>query len=213
MIRTGAVRRVRAQEAGTALICALTVTMLLSILGGALVMLLTTERVIGSHHRAAQDALYAADAGIERAAGLLRGVADWNTVLVSACEGPAAALCDRASPRKAGDGTRLDLLALTTEKRAESAARYGDRGPVWSLMTYAPLDRLLSVAPIPAPPYVIVWVGDDADDPDGDPMRDTNGVLVVRAEGFGASGARRSVEVLVARERSGVRLVNWREVR
>jgi len=202
-----------AGEDGIALVCAVMVTMLLSVLGGALVLLSTTETLISSHHRTAQEAFYAADAGIERAAGTLRRTGDWSTVLVSACAGPMPDLCDGTSPPRAGDGTLLDLDALTAARQAESAARYGSRGPVWSLFAHAPLDRIVSLGSIPSPPYVVVWVADDVDDPDGDPMHDTNGMLMVRAEGFGAIGARQAVEVTVARERSEVRLVNWRQVR
>lgn len=214
MIRGGP-RLVRwaCEERGIALICALVVTSLLTVLGGALVLLVTTETMISSHHRTAQDAFYAADAGIERAVGTLRRTGDWSTVLASACAGPTSDLCDGTSPPRAGDGTLLDLVALTAARQSESAARYGSRGPVWSLFAHAPLDRLLSLGSIHSPAYVVVWVADDAEDPDGDPMHDTNGVLMVRAEGFGATGARRAVEVTVARERAEVRLVSWRSVR
>lgn len=203
----------RPAEDGIALVCALMVTMLLSVLGGALVLLLNTETQISSHHRTAQDALYAAEAGLERLAGALRRTGDWSVVLASGCAGPTAALCDVASPARAGDGTLLDLVALTAARQSDNAARYGSRGPVWSLCAYAPVGRLLSLGPSPSPSYVVVWVADDVDDPDGDPLRDTNGVVVVRAEAFGTVGARRAVQVTVVRDRGEVRLMNWRLVR
>jgi len=202
----------RPAEDGIALVCALMVTMLLSVLGGALVLLLNTETLISSHHRAAQDALYAAEAGLERLAGALRRTGDWSVVLASGCAGPTSGLCDVTSPARSGDGTLLDLVALTAARQSDNAARYGSRGPVWSLCAHAPVGWLLSLGSSPSP-YVVVWVADDVDDPDGDPRRDANGAVMVRAEAFGTEGARRAVQVTVVRDRGEVRLMNWRLVR
>ena len=71
--------RLRGQQ-GTALLCALMVTTLLGTLGAALVFLVTTESMISANHRTAQQALYAADAGVERAMAGLRTLPDWRSV-------------------------------------------------------------------------------------------------------------------------------------
>jgi type IV pilus assembly PilX-like protein len=204
-----------------ALICALAVTALLTVVGGALVLLLTTETLITAHYRAGQDAFYAADAGVERVIAELRTVADWADVLASSCTGGAAAvLCDPTAPRTA-DGQAVNIAALTTARQSQSDGRYGSgaNAPRWQVFAHASVDRLLSLEPRPAPAYVpppmyvIVWLADDADDPDSDPMHDTNGVLMLRAEAFGAGGTRRGVEAIVARGPVDVRLLNWRQVR
>ena len=66
------------------------ITALLGTLGGALVVLVATETLISANHRDALEALYAADAGIERAIGDLRTLSDWQSV-------PGAAAGDRAA--------------------------------------------------------------------------------------------------------------------
>jgi hypothetical protein len=50
--------------------------------------------------------------------------------------------------------------------------------------------------------YVVVWVGDDPSENDGDPQKDVNGVLTLRAEAFGPAGANKMIEVTVARTSS-----------
>jgi hypothetical protein len=65
-------------------------------------------------------------------------------------------------------------------------------------------------------------------DGDGDPLRDSNGTLLVRAEAFGLRGVRRRIDATLAREapdggsdpeddesgaRTEVRMICWREVR
>ena len=69
--------------------------------------------------------------------------------------------------------------------------------------------------------YVAVWVGDDPqendDNPlvDGDESRGPNpgrGVLALRVQAYGESTLR-EVEATVTRAGSGVRVVSWREIR
>jgi hypothetical protein len=84
--------------------------------------------------------------------------------------------------------------------------------------------------------YVVAWVADDPSEEDGDPTRDGGasippatgdrrlagaGILLVRAEAFGPSGARRALEATVARGQpvdastppSRASIVVWRELR
>jgi hypothetical protein len=132
---------------------------------------------------------------------------------------------DGAVAAPLGDGTFVPLAQLTAARQAESDAFYADTPdrPVWQLLAHAPLDRLTGAAP---PVYVIVWIADDVDEADGDPLHDSNGVLMLHAEALGLRGARRRVEVTVAREsqaeatvpspdgdpatRSEVGIVSWR---
>ena len=216
--------RLRGQR-GTALLCTLMVTTLLGMLGGALVLLVTTESMISANQRAAQQALYAADAGIERAIAGLRTLPDWRGVPGTGGEPAMADFFDGALAPRLGDGTILDLARLTAGRQAESDAVYGVSAnrPVWQLLAHAPLGRLTGGSPPAA--YVIVWIADDVDEADGDPLHDSNGVLMLRAEAFGLRGARRRVEASLAREpqadgtadssgepvmRTEVRMISWR---
>jgi hypothetical protein len=75
--------------------------------------------------------------------------------------------------------------------------------------------------------YVVVWLGDDPNEEDGDPLvdggdADANGrlMLLSRAEAFGPRGARRAVEAVLRRVcvdvtdlatcRPGIRVQSWR---
>lgn len=208
-------------EGGTALIGALMVAALLGTLGGALVLLETTESAISANHRAAQQAFYAADAALERAIGELRAAPDWT--LAPQLGSVAADLDDGAQFATLSDGTALDLPRLTGDQQADTDAIYeaSPNRPVWRALGHAPLARLLPVVPAPPPAYIVVWIADDADELDDDPSRDTNGVLVLRSEAFGLRGARRRIEATVAQERSApaadgsrtitVRMIGWRQ--
>jgi hypothetical protein len=61
--------------------------------------------------------------------------------------------------------------------------------------------------------YVVVWVADDAAEADGDPQRDSNGLIAMRAEAFGPQGMQRTIDATLANDGAGVKLVSWRDVR
>jgi hypothetical protein len=213
------------------LICALMITALLGTLGGVLVVLVAAETHISASHRDALEALYVADAGIERAIGDLRMFSDWRLVPGASPAGAPSDFRDGAAAPRLLDGTILDLGRLTVGRQADSNAVYPaapDR-PVWRLFAHAPIGRLMPDGAIRSPAYVVVWIADDVDDGDGDPLRDSNGVLVVRAEAFGLRGLRRRIEATVARggspggagsdpdgvesvQRTEVRMICWREM-
>jgi type IV pilus assembly PilX-like protein len=216
---------------GAALVCALMITALLGTLGGALVVLVATETLISAHHRDALEALYAADGGIERAIGDLQTLSDWQSVPGTAAGAAPTDFRDGATAPRLADGTMLDLARLTLERQADSNAGYpaGSDRPNWRLFAHAPIDRLMPAGVIRSPTYVVLWIADDVDDGDGDPLRDSNGVLVVHAEAFGLRGVRRRIEATLAHEgraggadsdpegdesvhRTEVRMICWREV-
>ena len=143
--------------------------------------------------------LYAADAGVERAIGDLRPLATWRAVPATASG--SADFNDGVTIARAPDGAVLDLAQLTARRQAESDALYPntpDR-PVWRLFAHASLNRMIAGSAT-APPYVIVWIGDDLDEVDGDPATDTNDVVMIHAEAFGTRGGRRAVEATIQRE-------------
>src|SRR6185295_18650030 len=87
-------RRVR-QEDGIALVVSLMAMMLLMALGMALLMTTTTETRIAANYAGGAEALYAADAAIERVMDDILTVPDWNDILAGGrrsafIDGPAA---------------------------------------------------------------------------------------------------------------------------
>jgi hypothetical protein len=69
---------------------------------------------------------------------------------------------------------------------------------------------------------VIVWVGDDPLENDGQPLVDGDtsgganpgkGLLQLLAHAYGPAGARRVVEATLMRAGPGIRVLSWREIR
>jgi Tfp pilus assembly protein PilX len=81
-MRTRRTRRQR-DERGTALIVTLMATMLLTALSMAVIMVTNTETAITANYRNASEALYAADAGVERVVQDLLLLPDWNRIFSS----------------------------------------------------------------------------------------------------------------------------------
>jgi hypothetical protein len=176
------------------------------------------------------DALNAADAALELAVNELGRIEDWTAILAG---GRTSALVDGPP-----DGTRaiaaatLDLTILTSqltcgqttacsnEQIAASTAErpWGTNNPRWQPFVYGSLRAYAGAAAPLRDIYVIVWVGDDAREIDGDPRIDGGGpagegrdVLRLRAEAFAAGGTRRAVEADIARlctDAEGVRTCN-----
>jgi hypothetical protein len=99
---------------------------------------------------------------------------------------------------------------------------WGPNNPRWRPYAYGPVD---SATPGQAATYVVVLVGDDPSENDGDPERDGilpgnpgAGIILLRSEAFGPSDTRRIVEAAIARvtAASGValpRVLSWAAVR
>lgn len=202
-----------------AVILALLGTILLSALGGALVMSTTTETRIADNFRLAQEGLFAADAAFERALADLELQSDWNVVIAGAAssgfvDGPPSgvrALTDgstidlgqelsNANCRKPTGCSAADLTAVT------AARPWGLDNPIWRPYAYGPVTSLLEPGAIDSPFYLFVMV---ADDPAHDPA-----VLWVRAEALGPHGARRAVESTLSRSNPArLRVLSWRALR
>ena len=220
-------RLLSSSERGSALFCALLIVALLATLGGALVMVVTAETFVSAHHGASQQALYAAEAGAERAIGELRTLPTWQAVPAPGSTSAFADLDDGSLALALADGTTLDLAELTAERQADSDGFFPntpDR-PAWRLFGHTTLDRMIAEVSGGAPLYLVVWLADDPGDLDGDPARDSNDILMVRSAAFGVAGVRRSVQATVRRRtaldgaaggsamRSDVDVVAWLEVR
>jgi hypothetical protein len=211
-------------DRGAALITALMAMLLLTALGLALVLNTTTEGMITGNFRSGQEALYAADAGVERVMDDLLTVPDWNNILKGTVR---SAFIDGApnGTRSLPDGTTIDLTQATnmancghvaTCSIAEMNASTEDRpwstnNPRWNLYAYGPLNTIISTGTVNSNVYVIVWVGDDQSENDDDPTTDGNaqtnpgsGVLAMHVEAFGPQGTHKVLEVTLAKTNSSL---------
>lgn len=224
-------------DRGAALVIALMAVVLLMALGLALVLNTTTEVMVAGNFRSAQEAFYAADAGIERAIDELQTVPDWNVVLRG---GERSTFADGApgGSRTLSDGTTIDLTQATNmlncshpatcslaEMNSSTVERpWSMNNPRWNLYAYGPLSAIVPTGTVNSSVYVAVWVADDQSEDDNDPTTDgasqTNpgsGVLMVHAEAFSSRATHRVLEATVARcdlsQPDAVRIVSWRELR
>ena len=217
---------------GIALIVTMLIMVLLSALGLSLTMVTTTEERVAYSYSSGSEAFYAADAALELAVNELALQPDWNRVLdgsvTSSFVDPAVS--SRPWPggqgRTSAEATALVTCARTTCSVTDMDARRADRpwgpnNPRWRLFVFGPLSAMSPSGSIDSAEYVAVWVGDDPqendDNPlvDGDESRGPNpgrGVLTLRVQAYGVL-ALREVEATVSRAGSGVRVVSWREIR
>jgi len=213
----------RSSNRGAALIAALMITSLVAALIASLVFIIATESRIGRNQQAAESGGYAADAGLERLIGELRRLPTWQ--LVPSVASTAPSFNDGRMAPMLADRTPLDLARLTSDRQAASNAFYpnGPNRPQWTLYAHASLARITAADARWSTPYVVVWVADDPEDGDGDPRRDSNGVILARAEAFNVRGGRRAVEATLGASivrdadavpiMSRVTLIAWREAR
>lgn len=188
-------------ERGVALVIVLLSTMLLTALAISLVMLTSSETLLTANYRNAQESLYAADAAAERVVQDLLTVAQWNDLLQagnvqsSFTEGPTVV--------RLGDGTQVDVARECARVQAETDRLHiwGTNDPKWRVYAYGPLANILPEG-VDSRAYVLVLVGDDPSEIDGNPLADTNGVLTVHAESWGAGGSHKVIELTVARTSS-----------
>lgn len=205
-------------ERGAALVIAMLIAFLLAAIGIALVTLTSTETLIAAAFAQAQEASYGAEAGLDRALHDLATMPDWSLVLAPPPGNIASTLIDGTSFPRAPDGRTLNLARLTANRQRESDSRagadvFGANAPSWRLFAHAPLEAVLPPPRFSFPVYVVVWIADDGYDGDGDPTRDANESLLIRAEAFGSGGAHRAFEARVTRVADGaIRLLAWREV-
>jgi hypothetical protein len=205
-------------ERGAALLLALAGTALITAVAASLIVIVLSETRIAGSFRAAQEVLYAADAGLERALHDLAAAPDWTPLLESP-PSLTASFDDGAMVASAPDGRVLSMAALGAERQAVSDASsgpgvFGADSPSWRLFGHGYLADILPPGLVAQPGYVLVWVADDGLDGDGDPSRGRNGRILVYVDAYGVGGARRGIEAAVARAgAAGVRLLAWKETR
>ena len=196
-----------ANQDGTALIIALMSMMLLTALGAAVVMVTNTETMISNNYTNSQEALYAADAGIERVVQDLLLVPRWNDILAGSS---MSSFVDGSisGEKTLPGGGKMTLCcgtaSATGQLQAETDALnlWGPNNPQWKLFAWGPLSEMLPSGEIDSPMYLAIWIADDPADGDGNPAADANGTLTLHAEAAGPAGTRKVIEVTVARTTS-----------
>ena len=219
-------------DRGMALVLVLLCAMLFLALGGALVTVVSSEATISATFRESAVALSAADAAIARVLPDLAAASDLNAILTGAVassfvDGPLQA------PRRLPDGTSLDLAATTNVERCGQSActdaqmdavtierPWGANNARWQTYGSGWLRDLTPQAADVPHAYVVVWIGDDPLETDGDPLSDDGNVnapghdvVLLRAAAYAAYAARRSIEVVVRRDEGVVLITSWREIR
>jgi len=190
-------------------IAVLMLSAVLSGLGLGLVTLTNTETAIAANYREASDVLHAADAAAECALADIRRASSFTSVLAGASP---SSFRDASLTPMTPSGVTLNLPALTATLQAESdtATGLGANNPRWSLWVNRSMASI--VASPAATTYAVAWVADDPADGDNDPLRDSNGILTVRAMAFGQFGTRKTIEVTMTNAR-GTSTLSWRELR
>jgi hypothetical protein len=214
---------------GIALIITLLVVALLSAVGLGLLLVTASDRLTSANYVDSVEALNAADAALELAAHDLSRIADWNPVLDGTLRS------DLTDGVAAGDrnigGFAFNLTTLTNELtcgrptdcsdadvRISTVDRpWGTNNPRWQLFVHGPLRQFAPAAHPLTEAYVVVWIGDDAREVDGNCLVDGGGargegrnVVRARAESFAAGGARRTIEAELVRQEGGIRVQSWR---
>jgi hypothetical protein len=187
-----------------AVLAAVMAAAMLSALALAIGLLGVEESMLSSHDRAARVLRAASFGGIQLAVADLRRRADWSAAL----EGGAIPELSAVPARLAGtsltppapwDGSPIDLAGLTVRVQAMAD---GSRGPAdgpqaWRLFAFG---TLADAAPGAGGPwYLVVWIADDRADTDGDPSRDSNGIVCLRAAALGPGEATVAAEATVGR--------------
>jgi hypothetical protein len=203
MTAMSSIRARASGEQGTALIVALMSMLLLTALGAAVVMIGNTESMISSNYKNNTEALYAADAAIERVVQDLLLVPRWDDILSGVTKSSFIDGSETGLKDLPGGGTiQLNLATSQLQLDTDTANLWGTNNPNWKLYAWGPLSTMLPGDQIDSPMYVAVWVADDPAETDNNPLADTNGTLTVHAEAIGPGGTRKVVEITVARTSS-----------
>jgi hypothetical protein len=206
-----------------------TALVLVLALASALILTSIVETRIAFASRDAALVLSAANTAAYRVLIDLRG-ADWNAVLAGAIstlsDGPPN------GPRALPDGSSMDLGRESADLQcgqsggcgvAETMAvaegrPWGSGNPWWRLFAYGPAAVWLPDDPAPPGVYLVAWVADDPTETDGDPFRDGvaadnpgRQVMLIAGRAYGAGGATRTVQLVVERVGTDVRVIAHHE--
>jgi hypothetical protein len=206
-------------EGGVAMLLALMAAALIAAVAASLIVTTSTDVRITGSYRSSAEAMYAVEAGLERAISELARVPDWSAVVASPPANVVASFDDGSTFATAPDGRRMSVPALTAARQAVSNVAYGPAefaadSPIWRLFAHAALRSVLPPGLVSPPGYVLVWVADDGGDGDGDPATDSNGLILLYGDAYGVSRSRRALEVAIARAGPGAtKVLSWKDPR
>lgn len=218
--------RTGCRDDGSALVLAIVMTALVSAFGLVLALTTMVEREVAASYADGMRLRAAAEGAAERVRADLRAAPDWDAVL----DGRTVSAGSEGAPhgvRAGPDGRPIDLDVETNllrcgrpapcrdaEVEATTSERpWGVNNPAWQLFAWGTLSDLLAGTGVRAPVYVLVWVGDDPAENDGQAHRDGGdpadgtagnpgaGVIRIRARAYGTRGTRRSIELTCTRQR------------
>ncbi len=195
-------------ERGVALVVTMMATLVIVGMAAAVIPLTTTETAVVFNHRRSLQMLYAAEAALEWGTYELATVR-WDDAL----RGRARfSFWGGATIVRLVDGTTIDLGDMTKSGWAGPRSESPDRR--WQLVGFGPFSELVP-GRISTPGIIVaVWIADDPDDPDGDPLRDANAVIELRAAAVGSAHTLRAIRASVHRQPGGhVWVSQWQVVR
>jgi hypothetical protein len=169
-------------------------------------LLLSTVAVVALDSREAfvlregQRARDAALSGLHAACDGLGRAGSWSAVLAGLEPSPFTS----GSPvrLRADQSVIVDLAArgARLQRRFDADASFGANQPLWQLYLSAHLSDIVSRSLGRSDVLVAAWVADDGGESDGNARADSNGLLMVHVEAYGAAGTRAVVRAAVARE-------------
>lgn len=157
-----------------ALIAALLLTIVLSTALGGVAVIAAIERKTAAGHAIALQLRLAARGALTIAADEAAGHG-----FEASLQGAASAWRMPLPPSVDAEGLSARLQHETMMQSA-----HGADTPVWRLFAHAPWP---AVSGQPGPGHAIVWVADDWAELDGDPSRDRNGLILLRATAVAGS--------------------------
>lgn len=179
-----------------AIVSALLATVVLTALGVAIALAGVEESLLAGHDRASRALRLASESAARLGVADAAGAASWT---------PLSSIGSRfvettMSPASPWGGSPLDLASETVAVQAETDASRGpaESARAWRLVAAGPLARAAPDSGC-GPFYLIVWISDDGADTDGDPERDSNGILTIRADALGPDGGRATTLVSLQR--------------
>jgi hypothetical protein len=220
-----------AGQNGIAVVACLLAMALLMVLGSALVLSTSVEAMIAGNFQSGLQNSAAAAAAVELAIDDLPTGTSWTPILLG---GERSSFVDGPpGDRVLADGSAINLVEIVNlancgrpagctvvQMDAITADRpWGANNPRWQLFAHGAMRDLLPSGTLLSDQYLVVLVGDDEGENDGNPLMDGvdlanpgSGTIVLRGEAFGPHGGHHAAEAAVMQAPQAARVVSWRDL-